>query len=395
MSRPASETMRALHVIPAVAPRYGGPSASVLPMCAALARRPGLRVEVATTDADGAAGRLTAADLPGGDVPVHLFRRDWSERWKYSRGLAAWLGRHARDYDVLHVHAVWSHATAAACRAARRAGVPVLLRPCGMLSDYSRRRSAWRKALYWRLVERPNLAAVRRFHATSAGEGRELEGLGLGVPAAVIPLGVDPQAWSAPRDPAALRQRCPAAGDRPILLFLSRLHPKKGLTDLLLPALTRMRADAFLAVAGGPDEHEPGYAHEVRAAVERLGLADRVALLGPVAPAERWALLDGAAAFVLPSRSENFGVVVAEAMARGVPVVISDAVQSGEHVAAAGAGRVVPLDADALGGALDRLLSEPGERAALGEHGRRYALDHFRWEQVAGRIEAAYRECLT
>jgi glycosyltransferase involved in cell wall biosynthesis len=386
--------MRALHVIPAVAPRYGGPSASVLPMCAALARRPGLRVEVATTDADGAAGRLTAADLPAGDVPVRLFRRDWSERWKYSRGLAAWLRRHARDYDVLHVHAVWSHATAAACRAARRAGVPVLLRPCGMLSDYSRRRSAWRKALYWRLVEQPNLAAVRCFHATSTAEGHELEGLGLDVPAAVIPLGVDPQAWSAPRNADALRERCRAAGDRPVLLFLSRLHPKKGLTDLLLPAMTRLRSGAFLAVVGGPDEHAPAYANEVRAAVERLGLSGRVALLGPAPPAERWALLDGAAAFVLPSRSENFGVVVAEAMARGVPVVVSDAVQSCEHVAAADAGPVVPLRVEALADALDALLAAPELRQGMGRRGQDYARRHFAWPAVAERIAAAYESCL-
>ncbi|HZY86341.1 MAG TPA: glycosyltransferase [Gemmataceae bacterium] len=387
--------MRALHVIPAVAPRYGGPSASLLPMCAALALRPGLRVEVATTDADGSAGRLTAADLPAGDVPVHLFRRDWSERWKYSRGLAAWLRRHAGDYDVLHVHAVWGHATAAACRAARRAGVPVLLRPCGMLSDYSRRRSAWRKALYWRLVERPNLAAVRLFHATSAAEGRELEGLGLGVPAEVIPLGVDPQAWSQPRDPGALRERCgAAAGGRPVLLFLSRLHPKKGLADLLLPAMARLRGDAFLAVAGGPDEHEPRYADAVRAEVERLGLAGRVALLGAVAPAQRWALLDGAAAFVLPSRSENFGVVVAEAMARGVPVVVSDSVQSCEHVAVADSGRVVPLQVEALADALDGLLAAPELRQEMGRRGQDYARRHFAWPAIAECIAAAYTSCL-
>jgi glycosyltransferase involved in cell wall biosynthesis len=389
-------TMRALHVIPAVAPRYGGPSAAVLPMCAALARLPSVSVEIAATDADGTAGRLAAADLPAGDVPVRLFRRDWSERWKYSRGLAAWLRRHAGDYDVLHVHAVWSHATAAACRAARRAGVPVLLRPCGMLSDYSRRRSAWRKALYWRLVERPNLAAVRRFHATSAAEGRELERLGLNLPAEVIPLGVDPQAWSQPRDPHALRERCgPAAGDRPVLLFLSRLHPKKGLADLLLPALARLRSGAFLAIAGGPDEHEPHHADEVRATIERLGLAGRVALLGAVPPAERWALLDGATAFVLPSRSENFGVVVAEAMARGVPVVVSDAVQSCEHVAAAGAGRVVPLKVEALADALDALMTAPGSHQEMGRRGQDYARRHFAWPAIAERIAAAYESCLT
>jgi glycosyltransferase involved in cell wall biosynthesis len=328
-------------------------------------------------------------------VPVRLFRRDWSERWKYSRGLAAWLREHAGDYHVLHVHAVWSHATTAACRAARRAGVPVLLRPCGMLSDYSRRRSAWRKALYWRLVERPNLAAVRRFHATSAAEGRELERLGLDIPAEVIPLGVDPQAWSVPPNPDALRARCgPAAGDRPILLFLSRLHPKKGLADLVLPALARLRAGAFLAVAGGADGHEPQYANEVRAEVERLGLAGRVALLGEVAPAQRWELLDGAAAFVLPSRSENFGLVVAEAMARGVPVVVSDAVQSCEHVTAADAGRVVALKVEALADTLDRLLEAPQLRQEMGRRGQDYARRHFAWTAIAERIAEVYESCL-
>lgn len=381
--------MRALHVIPGVAPRYGGPSTAIREMAAALARCPGVAVEVAATDADGAGGRLAehfAADFP---VPLRLFRRTLSERWKYSRGLGRWLRARVGDYDVVHVHAVWSYATTAACRAAARAGVPVVLRPCGMLSDYTLGRSAWVKRGYWALVERGNMAAVRAFHATSRAEADEVRRLvGPAARVEVIPNGVDATAFDLPPAPRVL----PAAGGRPVILFLGRLHPKKGLTDLLLPALARLGQGAFLAVAGGPDDHAPGYEAEVRRTVEQLGLADRVALLGPVAPAERWALLDGAAVFALPSRSENFGIAVAEAMARGVPVVVTDGVQAADHVTAAGAGRVVPQTVEAVAGALAGLLADPAGRAEAGARAKAYARAEFDWDRIAGRIASLYEE---
>jgi glycosyltransferase involved in cell wall biosynthesis len=362
-------------------------------MCEALARIPGVGVEIAATDADGVSGRLTHAALPATSVPIHLFRRDFSEQWKYSRGLGAWLAKHAADYDLLHVHSVWNYPIGSACRAARRAGRPVVLRPCGMLSGYTRRRSPWKKALYWHLVERRNLTGVRCFHTTSREEAEEVRRLGLPGETSVIPQGVDCSAWEHPRCPDVLRQRCgPAADGRPVVLFLSRLHPKKGLVDLLLPALASLHG-VFLAVAGGPDEHAPGYEGEVSQAVQRLGLADRVALLGPVSPAERWALLDGADLFVLPSRSENFGIVVAEAMARAVPVLISDAVQSREHVITAGAGRVVPLDREALVAAMDELLAAPAQRQEMGQRGRLYAQQQLAWPAIAARIADVYARC--
>jgi glycosyltransferase involved in cell wall biosynthesis len=385
--------MRVLHVIPGIAPRYGGPSAAIMPMCAALSLVPGLHVEIATTDADGAGRALTREEVPPCPAQVHLFRRDFSERWKVSRGLGAWLWRHAREYDLLHVHALWSFSTAAACAAARRHGVPVVIRPCGMLSDYTWSRSPWKKRLYWLAVERRNLAGARWVHVTSPAEADEVAALRLpsAVGTAVIPQGVDDAAWHVEPWPEYLRQRCgDRAGDRPIVLFLSRLHPKKGITDYLLPAFARLKGDAFLAIAGGPDEHEPLYEAQVRAAVERLGLSERVALLGPVPPEERWRLLDGAAVFTLPSHSENFGIAVAEAMARGVPVVVSEGVQASEHVVRAGAGRVVPLEVDVLAGTLEDLIENPGDRAAMGRCGREYGRSRLSWDRVAKDISGLY-----
>jgi glycosyltransferase involved in cell wall biosynthesis len=385
--------MRVLHVIPGIAPRYGGPSTAILPMCAALSRLPGLQVEIAATDADGAGRAIDPKSLPPCPVPLHLFRRDFSEQWKFSRGLAGWLWHHARDYDLLHVHALWSFSTAAACAAARRHGVPLVVRPCGMLSPYTWERGAWKKRLYWLAVERRNLAGARWIHVTSRGEAEEVEALGL-PPPVVIPQGIDEAAWQIESRPDYLRGRCgDLAGDRPIVLFLSRLHPKKGVTDYLLPAFARLKSDAVLAIAGGPDEHEPGYEAQVRAAVERLGLSRRVVLLGPVRPEERWWLFDGAAAFVLPSHSENFGIVVAEAMARGVPVVVSDAVQASDHVLRAAAGRVVPLDVGAVASALDRLLGAPTTSTAMGERGRRYVREQLGWDSIACQIARSYELC--
>lgn len=393
-SESAGRPLRVLHVIPGIASRYGGPSTAVAAMCSALARRPGVRPELATTDADGPGERLAPDRLPAG-LTVHLFPRTCSERWKFSAGLWRWLYSHAGDYDVLHVHSLWSFASAAAGYAARRAGVPYVVRPAGMLSSYTWRRGGLKNRVYWRVVERRTVMKAAAVHATSREEADDVRAIRPRLPPHVIPNGVEAAAFTTPVQPEVLRARCgPAAGNRPILLYLSRLHPKKGITDLLLPALAGLRADCFLAIAGGADPHLPGHEAEVRTAIERLGLSGRVALLGDVTHEARWALFDGAAGFVLPSHSENFGIVVAEAMARGCPVVITEAVNASEHVTACGAGWVVTPTPEGVAGGLSACLSDPGLARAAGQRGRAYARTHLDWDVIAARIERMYRDCL-
>jgi glycosyltransferase involved in cell wall biosynthesis len=199
---------------------------------------------------------------------------------------------------------------------------------------------------------------------------------------------VEPAGFDTPPRPDWLRGRCgPDAAARPIVLFLSRLHPKKGVADFLLPAFARLKADAHLAIAGGVDDSTPDYRTEVERAIRALGLAGRVSLLGPVSPAHRWAAYDGAAAFCLPSHSENFGIVVTEAMARGCPVVAAEGVEAVQHVEAAGAGRRVPLEVGAIAAALDATLAQS---AALGRRGRTYVEARLRWPAVAGQILHVY-----
>ena len=278
----------------------------------------------------------------------------------------------------------------------RRAGVPYVLRPAGMFSDYCLATRQWKKRLYWWACERGTVRGAAAFHCTGEDEVRDVLTVRPDAATWLVPQGIGEEALTAGRDETALRSRCgPAAGRRPIVLFLGRLHPVKGVVDLLLPAVARMMADAFVAVAGGSDALYPDHPAAIAAAVRRHGLSDRGALLGEVPAAERWGLFDGAAVFVLPSHSENFGMVVAEAMARGRPVVVTDGVQAKTHVLAAGAGAVVPFEPAALAAALDRYVADPEGAGRAGRAGREYVRSRLTWDGVAGRLRSLYQSLLS
>jgi glycosyltransferase involved in cell wall biosynthesis len=364
-------------------------------MVAALNRVGGTRAEVLTTDADGPHRRLTPDKIPT-DIPIHLFKRSISEQWKVSLGLWNWLRRNVRHYDIVHIHAIWSFATVAASRAAERCNVPYIIRPAGMLSSYSWQQSSWKKRAYWNCLERRTIQNAAAFHATSEPERSEIHSVCPEAHVFTIPNGVDDSAFCVPRNGDLLRRRCQIMNENlPIVVCLSRLHPKKGIVDLLLPAAAESSYPYILVIAGANDPRTPNHDRDIRDAIKRFGLENRVQMLGFVPPSERWSIYDGADAFVLPSQSENFGVVVAEAMARSCPVVVTDAVQSCSHVAAAEAGEVVHCDVDALAQALDRIVSDAARRQRYGEAGRKYAEQHFRWDRIAPKICAMYDRCLS
>jgi glycosyltransferase involved in cell wall biosynthesis len=368
-------------VIPGVAARYGGPSVAVHAMARGV-RELGAHVTVATTDADGR-GRLPvpldrAVDVDG--VEYRYFARTLPGEWKLSLPLARWLHAHVAGFDVVHVHALFSYATIPGCRAPLRRGVPYILRPLGTLDPWSLAQGAARKRPYLALVEGKHLRHAAAIHATSRAEADGVAALGHGARVRVVPLGVE------------LPERVPErrAGGRLRLLFLSRLHPKKGLPLLLdaVAELTRTgRADVELAVAGTGD---PAYLRELEARTRALGIASRVRFLGHLAGADKARALAEAELFVLPSYQENFGIAVAEAMAAGLPVVISDAVAIAPHVA--GAGLVAGRDAPSIAAALARLAADPAERARMGARAAQVARTHFSWERTARELWALYGE---
>ena len=371
--------MRLLHVVPTYAPawRHGGPILAVHGLCKALAAR-GHAVTVFTTDVHGH-GRL---DVPLGEpvavddvevwyFPVVLPRLSWSPV------MGRELARQAGGFDVVHLHSVFLWPTAAAARAAERADVPYVLSPRGMLvPELIEQRGRLRKRAWMLLAERRTLERAAALHMTSPLEADEAARLGLPLPPAfVIPNGVD----LAPNGGRPERE--------PFLLFLGRVSWKKGLDRLIL-ALAQV--DAVLKIAGNDEE---GLRPELERLARGAGVADRVEFLGPVHGAEKEHLLRRAAVLVLPSRSENFGNVVLEAMAAGCPVAVTPEVGLAGTVRETGAGIVADAAPARLGGVLRNLLADPARREEMGRRGRA-AAERFGWAAVAGEMEEMYRRIL-
>lgn len=360
-------------------------------LCDELARR-GEQVSIFTTDVDGP-GRLDVPlDRPvrvgGADVryfPVQR-PRGFVTSWPLARALREAVPRH----DIVHIHSLYLFPSTAAAHYCRRAGVPYLVRPHGTLDPFMFRRHRARKWIYEWLFEWRNLERAAALHFTSLEEQELTRPLGLSTPGVVVAPGVHVERYGQPVGTAAAPWG--ETRGRRVILFLGRLNFKKGL-DLLARAFTelaRRRPDVHLVLAG-PDDDD--YGRAVRGWLAQGGVADRCTFTGMLEGTSKLAAFHHADVFALPSYSENFGVAVVEAMACGLPVVVSDRVNIWREIAHAGAGRVVPCDAAAVSRGLAAVLDDPAPEA-MGERGRRLVAERFTWPAAGARMLDAYREIL-
>jgi glycosyltransferase involved in cell wall biosynthesis len=327
-------SLKILHVIPSIAPVRGGPSLAVLEMVLAL-RSQGMLAEIATTNDNG----TTILEVPCNQsvehpvqiegshtetVPVRFFKRQPAVgsalcEYSFAPGLTRWLWQSCQQYDLLHIHALFSYPSTAAMVIARMRRVPYVLRPIGQLCHWSLQQSQVKKKLYLALLERANLQRAQALHFTALQEQQEAAALRLIPPGFVIPHGTH----LSPLIASAKQQLCQRLGileTEPVLLFLSRLHPKKGL-DRLIAALALVKHLPFQFVMAGSGD--PEYEHSLRQQIRQAGLTQRVHQVGFASGEFKQLLLQGADVFLLPSHSENFGVAVLEAMAAGLPVITS------------------------------------------------------------------------
>jgi glycosyltransferase involved in cell wall biosynthesis len=376
--------MRVLHVIPAVAARYGGPSSSLVSMCQALVRQ-GISPTIVATDADGDERLDVAVNRPctWHGIDAMFFSRQFSESFKYSRPLARWVNAHVGNFGVVHVHAVLSHAPLAAARAAYHHRVPYIVRPLGTLDPWSLGQKSLKKQLLLRAGAMQVLRRAAAVQYTSNEEQASVErtlGLSGGV---VIPLGVEPSLLMAPVVTDAHRRE-----DR-YVLALSRLHPVKNLVALVEAFADVVAGETAwrLVIAGDGDLD---YRAQIEAAVTRAALTDRVTLAGWVEGEAKQRLLRRASLFALPSLHENFGVSLVEAMAAGVPVLVSRQVHLAENVEEARAGWVVGPGRGSLTRGLRAALMADEERARRGRAARELA-GRFAWPRVAEDLAGLYR----
>ncbi|HEX7084779.1 MAG TPA: glycosyltransferase [Vicinamibacterales bacterium] len=371
--------MRILHVIPSVAARYGGPSTAVGQMCRALAAA-GHDVTLVATDADGD-GTIAAppADLEAPGLCVRLFPRQWSEAFKYSRPLRRWLDAHVHEFDLVHVHALLSHACLAAAAASRRAGVPYIIRPLGTLDGWSLAQKPWRKRLLLAAGGRRALAGAAAVHYTAAAEQAQVASAFDTRGGFVVPLGLDESLFEKPVPYAA-------RAASPYVLALSRLHPVKALDALIDAFAQRVRHPWRLVIAGDGD---PAYVSGLRTLAAGLPGGSDVEFTGWVDGGRKRELLRNASLLALPSHHENFGVSLGEALASATPALVSPHVLVSREIAEAGAGWVCGNAVADLAAGLDRVLADADGRAAASTAARTFA-ESLAWPCVIERLVREY-----
>jgi glycosyltransferase involved in cell wall biosynthesis len=351
----AKPPLRILHVIPSIGAARGGPSFVIRTLARAQAEQ-GMEVHVAATDDDGPDRRTPSRALPFVEqsVTYWIFPRQTS-MYLFSLPLTRWLRKRISDYELIHIHALFSYSSAAAAWCASSAGVPYLVRPLGTLSSWGMaNRRRWLKRWSYRCIESRILNGSAAIQYTCQQELEEARRLGVPDRGVVIPNPVDLPAAPARSE----RKRAPQ------LLFLSRLDPKKGL-DLLLPAFARVRSrcpQTVLKIAGNGDA---SFVEGLNRRISGLGLESSVIWAGFLQGEAKREAFAQADLFVLPSYSENFGVAVVEAMGTGLPVVVSDQVGIHREIANAGAGLVTGCTVDELEAALMRCLDDATLRAAM------------------------------
>lgn len=379
--------MNIAFVLSYLSSRFGGP--------VAVARGLGLRLgdeghEVSYWAPGEAEDRRELASLPG----CHLYEFSWPRCWHRSKALVRGLAENLRSIDLMHISGFWLHTTYAAASMAHRQGLPYVLRPAGTLEPWSfrRRRLKWlKKAVYFQLISRTLMDRAACLQACSTKEAEGFRKAGYRGPVTIVPNGVDTEKY-APGDVTEAEVYWPQLKDRLVVTFMSRLSPEKGL-DTLIPlwaefARSAAYRDALLVIAG-PDDR--GYQRRVTGMIDRHGLGNRVIMPGMLRGREKRALLRRADVFMLPSYSENFGIVVAEALACGTPVVTTTGTPW-QELHEVDAGRwVLPTGPD-LSQALREVLDlSPSQRAAMGQRGRTLVMRNYTWDAVVRKFETVCR----
>ncbi|MDF5727464.1 MAG: glycosyltransferase [Rhizonema sp. PD38] len=388
--------MKVLHVIPSVAQVRGGPSLAVIEMVKAL-RNQGIDAEIATTNDNGP----NLLDVPLGQcieyqqVPVWFFPRfspsfQALREFAFSSQLTTWLWQSVYKYDLIHVHAIFSYPSTVAMAIARQKQVPYVVRPLGQLCNWSLQQSVRKKQIYLKVIEQANLNHSRAIHFTSQQEQQEVSQLSLNTPSFILPHGlcIPPTIKNAHQ---RLRQYLNLPADEPIILFLSRLHPKKGL-DYLIPALGKLTNYQFTFAIAGSGSKE--YESEIESLLIDHSIRENTHLLGFVKGELKDLLMQGANLFTLTSHSENFGLAVLEALAVGLPVLVTPGVALADLVEQQHLGYVAKLDVSAIASSLQQALEHPQEAHRMGDRARQLISQRYTWDKVASNLSNIYSQII-
>ena len=367
--------MKICQIVPSLEEKHGGPSKSIYELSAALARA-GHDVELLATHPDETSERTE------GRLRVQIFRRDRPHRFCPSAGLRAAL--RDSDAEIFHHHSLWLRTVRYAHRTAAARRVPFVLSPRGMMSRWSWRHHGWRKAFARHVLHPGALVGAQGWHATSGEEENDIRERGFTQPVCVAPNGVHaPDVTELARAAAYWNTVCPEVSQRPVALFYSRFHQKKRLIELIDLWLERGPRDWLLLLVGIPQDYS---AEMLENYVHRMSGGGRVRAFAGTGRPPPYAV---AKLFLLPSHSENFGLVVAEALAHGLPAIVTDTTPW-RGLNTDGRGWCVPWTE--FGHALTAAVAErPEVLSARGARAKEWALGEFSWDHSAQKLAMFYQ----
>jgi glycosyltransferase involved in cell wall biosynthesis len=368
--------MNVLHIVPSITRRFGGPTRSLASFAWA-SRCAGVHVTVASTECDPREAAWFKEHAGG--VDLHLFPCFGSHAFRVSPALHRWLRREGGRFDAIHVHGLLSPLSSWPARICIQRGWPVVIQPFGTMSQYTfKHRRRWLKRAYFRLIDAPNLARAAGVLFTTDDDMREATLLGIGFSGRDF---VIPPCWVPEVEP-----RDVPTVSRPTAVILSRLHPVKNLEAVLRvwPAVLRRVPSAYLRIAGDGDAN---YVARLQAMAHATTRGDSVEFIGFVQGDEKAALLKSGTAFVLSSYHENFGYAVLEALAAGLPVVVTSTVGLASFVQARRLGFVVDASDEQLTDAMVRALTD----SELQQRARGEALSLVQADFAPSRVGAQLR----
>lgn len=355
--------MRVLHTIDSVRAEVGGPSHSV-PMLVRALRSSGVDAFLWTYDRKG------PRDLSPSGISAEMSLED--------------VLNGDRKIDVLHDHGIWRRANHQAARLAAIFDVPRMVSPRGMLEPWALSHRKWKKRVSWWLYQRKDIHSAAALHATAEMEAAQFRALGIALPVHIVPNALDLSDISVCPD-------CPDK-EKKIVLFLSRIHPKKGLL-MLVDAWAAVNPPNWIMQIVGPDEL--GHRADVEAKVARMGLKSSWRFQGAAEGQAKWKAMKEADLFVLPTHSENFGICVAEALASKLPVITTKGAPW-EGLVTHDCGWWVEPTSDALATALRAAMALTSEqRTLMGEQGRTWIEREFSPCEVGKRMVESYEKTLS
>lgn len=371
--------MKLAQIVPSLEARYGGPSRSSRGLAAGLART-GHDVALLTT---GPIEDESTSSEHG--LSTRAFPRQWPASVARSPGLK----RHVCDqrFDIVHHHGLWLRTLHYAHIAACNSAAPLVVSPRGMMSPWAWNHRRWKKRLAAWLIHPGAFSAVAGWHATSAEEAVDIRRLGFSQPVCVAPNGVIPPAPEVEATEARhWRDLLPALAGRRVAVFYSRFHSKKRVLELIDLWLCRPRGEWLLLMVGIPEQYSVA---DLNTHVARGGGEGRILVQDGAGHPPPYAT---GSLFLLPSHSENFGLVVAEALVRGLPVLATDSTPWSE-LKAQGAGDCVSWSS--YGEALDAFLASPPDALlAAGVRARRWSRETFSWDNAAAPVGDFYAKLI-